>query len=59
MKGTIIMEQALKDEALDAMWRALRIAAGDDDIPMKAQLEADKVSDLIDKIIALAPQDID
>lgn len=53
------MEQALKDEALDAMWRALRIAAGDDDIPMKAQLEADKVSDLIDKIIALAPQDID
>lgn len=52
------MEQALKDEVLDTIWRALRMAAGDDDIPIEAQLEADKVSDLVDKIIALAPQDI-
>lgn len=52
------MEQALKDEALDALWRALKIAAGDEDIPMHAQLEADKVAALIDKIIALTPQDI-
>jgi hypothetical protein len=46
-----------REKALDALWEALSIAAGREDIPMAAQLKAAEVERCIDSIIAAAPED--
>lgn len=46
----------LREAALSELWEALSISAGRDDIPMEAQLKADRIEELIDMIIAEAPQ---
>lgn len=49
----------LREAALSELWEALSISAGRDDIPMEAQLKADKIEALIDMIIAEVPQGIE
>lgn len=42
----------LREAVLNELWEALSISAARDDIPMEAQLKADRIEALIDMIIA-------
>ena len=51
------MTESDKEMILDLLWEAMSIAAGRDDIPVEAQLIADKIEAIISALLPLATQD--
>lgn len=51
------MTESDKEMILGLLWEAMSIAASRDDIPVEAQLIADKIEAIISALLPLASQD--
>jgi len=51
------MTESDKEMILDLLWEAMSIAASRDDIPVAAQIIADKIEAIISALLPLASQD--
>jgi hypothetical protein len=51
------MTESDKEMILDLLWEAMSIAASRDDIPVEAQIIADKIEAIISALLPLASQD--
>ena len=51
------MTESDKEMILDLLWEAMSIAASRNDIPVEAQIIADKIEAIISALLPLASQD--